>query len=119
MNKMSTIMQSLIRRTEEEKLKWRTMLEDDVFVASVDTTALTIRMLDRLQQRHQLKIMNEQGSTVVVLETGDVRGIVPKERLASREQAEYLRRLFELARYSALDPDSTLEKLANDLERIR
>ena len=116
MNKMSTILQGLIGRTEEEKLKWRTMLEDDVFVASVDTTAVIVRKLDI---RYQLKIMNEQGATVIVLETGDIRGIVPKEQLASREQAKGLRRLFELARHSALDPDSTLDKLARDLERIR
>ncbi len=119
MNKMSTILQGLISRTEEGKLKWRMSIRKNVLLTSVDTTAVSIKELDEFLERYRLEILNKEGFKTVTLETYDESGRVPQNSLASSEQAQDLRRLFELARRSALDPDLTLDKLARDLERIR
>ena len=119
MTKMSTILQGLISRTEEGKLNWRTSIRKNVFLTSVDTTAVSIRELDEFLELYRLEILNKEGFKTVALETYDERGLATQDNLASPEQSRDLRRLFELARHSALDPDSTLDKLAHDLERIR
>ena len=123
MDRMTAILQGLINRTEEGKLNWQTSVNDDVFVASVDTTGVIIRLLGReaimTPERHRLEILNDKGATAVVLETDEGFGIVPKESRATDEQAKGLRSLFALARQTALNADLTLEKLAHDLERIR
>ena len=118
MSKMTMILQGLINRTQEGKLPWEITANSDTFVASVDTTAIIIRMVDGFLERHRLEILNDKGKTAVVVETDDTFGTIPKEILATPEQTQDLRRLFVLARQSALDADSTLEKLARDLERI-
>ena len=122
MSRMTTILRGLIKRTEEGKLNWQTSVNDDVFFASVDTTGVIIRLLGRetvmIPERHRLEILNDDGAIAVVLETDEGFGTVPNESHATYEQAQDLRRLFALARQSALDVDSTLEKLARDLEKI-
>ena len=119
MSKMSTILQGLISRTEEGKLMWRTSIRKNTFLTAVDTTAVSIKELDEFLERYRLEILNKEGFKTVSLETYDESGLVPLDNLASPEQDRDLRRLYELARRSALDPDSTLDKLARDLERIR
>ena len=119
MSKMSTILQGLIRRTEEGKLNWKTTVDSKAFVAAVDTTGVIIKMMDDFLETHRLEILNDKGITAVVLETDSSLGKVPKENRATEDQIHDLRRLFVLARQSALDANSTLEKLAHDLERIR
>ena len=119
MSKMSTILQGLISRTEEGKLNWRASIRKNVFLTSVDTTAVSIRELDEFLERYRLEILNREGFKVLALETYDESGLMPQDSLASPKQVKDLRRLFVLARQSALDVDTTLEKLARDLERIR
>ena len=115
-------MRGLINRTEEGKLNWQTSVNDDVFFASVDTTGVTIRSLGVEMivgpERHRLEVLNDNGVTAVVLETPDNYGLVPPENIATAEQAQDMNRLFVLARKSALNIDSTLEKLVTDLDRI-
>ena len=118
MSKMSTILQGLISRTEEGKLMWRTSIRKNAFLTAVDTTAVSIQELDEFTERYRLEILNDKGKTAVVVETDDTFGTIPKEALATPEQSRDLRRLYELARHSALDPAPTLDKLARDLERI-
>ena len=123
MDKMTTILQGLINRTEDGNLKWRTTLNDNVFVSAVNTTGVVIKLLPAGSvfdsERHRLEILNDDGMTAVVLETEGSRRLVPKENRATEEQVKDLRRLFALARHSALNADLTLDKLARDLERIR
>ncbi len=61
-----------------------------------------------------------QGSSARVLETLDEEETgnvdVPSNRLATDVQAQRLKRLYNLARNSALNPDATLDKLAKALE---
>ena len=122
MSRMTAILRGLINRTEEGKLNWQTSVNDDVFFASVDTTGVTIRSLGAEMfvgpERHRLEVLNDNGVTAVVLETPDSYGLVPPENIATAEQAQDMNRLFVLARKSALNIDSTLEKLVTDLDRI-
>ena len=119
MDRMTAILQGLIERTEEGELSWKTSVDKNAFIAAVDTTGIIVRMLDDFLETHRLEILNDDGVTAVVLETSDPMRKVPKESRATDEQATELSRLFVLARQSALDVDTTLEKLARDLERIR
>ena len=123
MDKMTTILQGLIKRTEAGTMKWRTTINDNAFVSAVNTTGVVIRLLSPdssfHSERHRLEILNDDGLTAVVLETENAVGFVPPENLATMEQVKDLRRLFALARHSALNADLTLDKLARDLERIR
>ena len=119
MSKMSTILQGLISLTEEGKLKWRTSIRKNAFLTAVDTTAVSIKELDEFTERYRLEILNDDiGKTTVAVETDNTFGTIPQKSLATPEQSHDLRRLYELARLSALDPDPTLDKLARDLERI-
>lgn len=122
MSRMTAILQGLINRTEERRLNWHTSVNDDAFVASVDTTGVTIRSLGAQMiagpERHRLEILNDNGVTAVVLESPDTFGLVPPENTATAEQAQDMNRLFVLARQSALNIDSTLDKLVADLGRI-
>ena len=119
MSKITEALEGLINRTEEGKLKWRTSGDGKEFLTSVDMIAVVIRQLSSggpIGRRHQLIIANDEGVTVEMLETDDLHKTVPRERLATSEQAQDLDRLFTLARRSALDIDSTLDKLVKGLK---
>ena len=123
MTRIDDILLSLIKRTEEKKLKWRTSVDSQVFISAVDTIGIVVRRIGRRnypvnEEPHQLEILNDEGLTVEVLETGDDFGPVPPERLATGEQTKNLSCLYTLARSSALESDLTLEKLARNLERL-
>ena len=92
MTKMSTILQGLISRTEEGKLKWRTSIRKNVFLTAVDTTAVSIRELDEFLELYRLEILNKEGFKTVTLETFDERGHGTQDGIATSEQSEELRR---------------------------
>ena len=120
MDNMGRILKGLLRRTEDGKLKWKPSAAGESFVAAVDTIAVSVRSLGseafHVPTRYRLEVMNEQGLTVEALESPDTFGLVAEERLATGEQDGEMSRLFILARRSALDTDSTLQKLADRLE---
>ena len=122
MSRMDDILTSLVTRTDEGKLKWKPSVDSETFLTSVDTIGIVVMQIGRnfplKDERHRLEILNDEGMTVEVLETGDDFGLVPTESLATGEQARNLDRLFTLARCSALESDATLEKLARNLERL-
>lgn len=119
MDRMTTILQGLIERTEQAELSWKTSVDKNAFIAAVDTTGIIVRMLDDFLETHRLEILNDDGVTAVVLETSDPMRKAPKESRATDEQATELSRLFTLARQSALNADLTLEKLAKSLAKER
>ena len=118
MSNISTILQGLISRTEDGKLNWRQGVRKNVLLTSVDTTGIIIRELDEFSERYRLEILDDRGEKALTIETDDTIGLVPKERLATNEQAQALSRLYKSARESSF-PHAALEKLAKDLERIR
>ena len=69
-------------------------------------------------ERYQLEILNDQGTTVEVLETKDPLALEFRELGVTEELDKQLSQLFTLARRSALDADATLEKLANSLDNF-
>ena len=123
MNSMGRILQGLLSRTADGTLNWTTTPDVNRFVASVDTISVVIQFLNPGQvlqaERYKLEVMNEKGVTVEALESGEDFGLsttVPSEQQATSIQGSELRRLFTLARRSALDTVSTLEQLAQRLE---
>ena len=109
MIEVGQILAGLIRRTTEGKLKWSRAVENGRFVTSVDAISIVIvemQFPSSRPHRYGLDILDESGETVESLSYDDI----------SEEEDEQLARLFVLARRSALNTDSTLEKLAKALE---
>ena len=110
MSILDDILDRLIQQTADGRLIWRRSVENDQFVAAVDAIAVSIRDLrgamGYASLGHRLEIMNESGETVEVLDINSRPTI---------NQEEQLERLFILARRSALNTQSTLEKLAKAL----
>ena len=104
MIEVGRILSGLIQRTTEGKLKWNRVVLNDRFAASVD--AISIVIWEVADPSYTLEILNESGETV---ETLNYRNL-------TEAQDQQLARLYLLARRSALDTDSTLEKLAKGLE---
>ena len=104
MIEVGQIIARLIERTTEGKLKWSRAIQNDRFVASVD--AISIVIWEIADPSYTLEILNESGETVESLDF----------RNSTEAQDLQLAHLYVLARRSALDTDSTLEKLAKSLE---
>ena len=104
MIELGEIVEGLVRRTTEGKLKWSRTVENDRFITSVDTISVVIEEIQHPDYR--LDILDESGQTVESLGFLDT----------TTEQEEQLAHLYALARRSALDIDSALEKLAKALE---
>ena len=124
MDNLERVLQGLLRRTQEGKLKWRTTVDENRFLASVDTIGVAIQSVHprsrETSERFKFEVLNENGITVETLGTqeppkNDVLGLLP---IGMERQNENLSRLFTLARRSALDSESTLAKLADRLESL-
>ena len=105
MIEMGQILEGLVRRTEDGRLKWRRSIESNRFVTSVDVISIRIQEILAVEG-YRLDILDESGEIVESLRYQDM----------SRDEEEQLARLYVLARRSAIDVDSTLEKLAKALE---
>jgi hypothetical protein len=105
---LGQILVGLVQRTTEGKLKWSSSVENDRFVTSVDAISIVIVEYegDWGKPRYRLDILDAWGE---LADSFDFRDTTP-------EQVFQLERLFVLARRSANDIDSTLEKLARALE---
>ncbi len=107
MIELGQIVSGLVQRTAEGKLKWTRSVQDGRFVASVDAISITIGEEEgRFSSGYRLDILDETGATVESLRYDET----------TTEQDEELARLYVLARRSAYDIDSLLEKLAKGLE---
>jgi hypothetical protein len=113
MNELDRILDGLIQRTFDGKLKWSRAVSDDQFATSVDTISVLIGKSSRLQRgvadQPRLEIYNERG---------DLAEVMQFDRPSTGEmgQIQRLNQLHGLARRSALDTQTTLEKLAKALE---
>ena len=103
MNELNKILAGLANRTSEGRLKWTTTVRDDRFTTSIDAISIVIGLHSR---GYELEIFDEAGRTVESLNYSSSTG----------EQYEQLERLYVLARRSALDIQSTLDKLAKALD---
>ena len=100
---LDQVLTGLVRRTEEGILKWSRTVEGSRFTTSVDTISILISIDS---EGYRLDILDESGEVVESLQYADT----------TVEQDKKLERLFVLARRSAHNIDSTLEKLARGLE---
>lgn len=107
MIELGQILEGLVLRTTEGKLKWNRTVQDDRFVTSVDAISVVIVGPQGHQEPgYRLDILEESGETVESFGFHDT----------TVEQDQQMERLYVLARRSALNIDSTLEKLARALE---
>ena len=107
MIELGQILSGLVQRTADGKLRWTRSVLDDRFVASVDAISVTIEEEGNYSSaRYRLDILDESGEIVESLGYRDT----------TAEQDEELARLYVLARRSAHNIDSILEKLAKGLE---
>ena len=114
MIELGQILERLVQRTTERKIRWSRTVEKDRFVASVDVISVAIvdsglipaGDYETYHQTYRFDILDESGDVVESLGFQDTTGL----------QNQQLERLFVLARRSALDVDSVLEKLAKGLE---
>ena len=126
---LSPILQGIIKRTREGKLNWRiselkgSWLEPEdaesalekpaAFSASIDDNTNIYISWMGVKLLYRFEILDAEDSVVVALQT---LGDVPIGALPTPEQALELSLLFALARHSAHQVDSMLEKLAQDLD---
>ena len=122
MDKMTLILHKLIDHTQEGRVAWHTTADPDGFLATVDTVGISISSLGKQsmvgEERYKVQILDREGRIAEVIETHDEYGLIPRERLASDEQAQAMESLFVLARRSALDVDATLDELVHQLDAI-
>ena len=104
MIELDQIVSGLVQRTAEGKLKWTRSVQYDRYIVSVDTISVTIT--EEFPGRYRLEVADEAGDIVDSLGHRDANG----------EQMEELERLYVLARRSAYDVSSVLERLAKGLE---
>ena len=108
MTDLGQILSGLVQRTDEGSLKWHKSVQNDYFVTALDAISIAIveYEADWGKLRHRLDIFGESGD---LADSFDYRDTTP-------EQVIQLERLFVLARRSANNIDSTLEKIAKALE---
>ena len=103
MKELDKILEGLIQRTVDGRLKWSSTLSDH-FIVSIDAISVVIRK--SLSGGHHLEIFGESGETIEVLDRPH----------ATDEQNRQLDLLYRTARRSALNTQATLEKLAKALD---
>ena len=114
MNDLDKILDGLLQRTTDGKLKWSRTAEADQFVTSVDTISVIVRRKvvhtfpGVSTPEFQLEILDAQGTSIETI------GLASGGATPDRQRK--LPRLYDLARRSALNIQETLEKLAKALE---
>ena len=110
MIELEQILDGLILRTTDGKLKWHRSIHDDQFVASAGAISVVVReLIPRAidaDPHYRFEILDENGQTVEVLHYDS----------STTRQDKRLEQLFTLARRSALNTDSVLQRLAEALE---
>lgn len=105
---LDQVLTGLVQRTAEGKLKWSRTVQEDRYATSVDAISLVIVEEIDFDRGgiYRLDIMDESGDLVESLRHEDT----------TSEQDKELARLYILARRSALNLDTVLQKLAKGLE---
>lgn len=106
---ISQVMTKLIIRSRDGKLKWRETSDERTFMTILGDVGVLIRSIDILNIDHELQIVDGEGRVVEVLSSS---------RIADGDLKGALRLLYDLARRSAYDTDSTLAELVKQLDSI-
>ena len=114
---LNQILKSLVDRSRDQKITWRTTASPETYMTTIGEVSVAVSIASR-----------QSGNTLYELEIIDSRGVSVENLRSSpskifsspagQQRDEMLRRLFESARRSALDIDSTLDELARQLDQI-
>ena len=121
MTAIDDVLDALLERTRTGRLTWNPTATMDEFVASVGDVSISIREISQgalFPVRHRMEIINSEGWAVDSLDSGEFPREGVSGTLASPEQTTKLGRLYETARRSKFDVQSTLNKLVEDLRHI-
>ena len=108
MIELGQILTGLVKRTHQGRMKWSRTIEPNGYTTSVDAISIVIRLApyDEDAEYYQLDILDEFGEPVESLTFFE----------AEPKQYDAMRELFVLARRSAHNIDTILEKLAKNLD---
>ena len=121
MNVMEDALDALLDRTREGRLAWTPTATQDEFVASVGDVSIAIREISQgsiFAPRHRMEIINSDGWAIDSLDSAGILASGISGPVANAEQAVKLRSLYQGARRSKFDVQSTLDKLVEDLRNI-
>ena len=116
---INDVLNALVTRTAESELSWSLSVNTDEFVTVVGENVITIQRIVASaltpSERFQLRIVDDEGSTVESMESTGSYVHIPTERRSTEDQSRQLSQLFLLARRSALDVSTTLAKILDVL----
>jgi hypothetical protein len=119
MNAIDDVLDALLERTAAGRLTWNPTATVDEFVATVGDVSISIREISQgalFPTRHRMEIINSEGWAIDTLDSGEFPREGVSGTLANAEQTSKLRRLYQSARRSKFDVQSTLDKLVQDLQ---
>lgn len=116
---MTQILALLIDRSRNRKLAWRTTASPNAFLTTLGEVSVAVSMISRgIDDPHyELEILDQQGRSVESLTTSR-SGLFGEPNPDAKLHNACLKQLFEFARRSALDVDSTLDELIRELDAI-
>lgn len=106
MAETSEILARLLERTNQNKVNWQSTAQDQVFIAVLGNSSVTIREWENFGSQNGLQILNDEGRVIEELDSDGV---------GSSWQLE-LHELYIKARRIGLGVDSQLEDLLKVLE---
>ena len=121
MNAIDDVLDALLERTASGRLTWNPSATVDEFVASVGDVSISIREISQgalFPVRHRMEIINSEGWAIESLDSGEFPREGVSGTLSSSEQTIKLRHIYESARRSKFEVQSTLDKLVQDLRNI-
>ena len=121
MTAIDDVLDALLEPTRAGRLTWSPTATMDEFVANVGDVSISIREISQgplFPVRNRMEIINSEGWAVDSLDSGEFPSEGVSGTVASPEQIAKLRRLYESARRSKFDVQSTLNKLVEDLRQI-
>ena len=106
MAEISEILLKLLERTNQDKVVWKTTVDERAFITVVGENSVVVQQDDRLYGI-EMRILDQQGREIDRLQF---------EGTASAPVQSQLRDLYHQARRLALGVDSQLDKLLQELE---
>ena len=118
MSSINDVLDELLASTNQGKLQWAPSARSDEFVASIGEISVSLREVRGSMifgARYRLEIVSSEGWTVESLETPIPITGVSEGQPATEEQTRKLQMLFQAAKRTTMDVQSTLDKLVDDL----
>ena len=106
MAQISEILLKLLERTNQDKVIWKSTVDDRAFITVIGKNSVVIQQDDRLYDI-EMRVLDQQGREIDRLQF---------EGAASATVQSQLRDLYHKARRLALGVDSQLDKLLQELE---